>query len=129
MLQRIALDEEHLPLNIKGRKTHEDRLGPDRSIKLNTLPRGILDEIQTFEMRGSYGSKITHLIRHLLYLQYKEPGTKSVVFSAWSDSLAIIEHALRTNNIGCIRVDQKGKLNAAQRFKMDPEILVFLLHG
>lgn len=85
--------------------------------------------IQTYEAHGSYGSKIMHLVRHLLYLQDKEPGTKSVIFSAWSDSLTIIEHALMANGIACIKVDQKGKQNAAQRFKSDPRMIVFLLHG
>ena len=106
-----------------------DALTRDRSIRFNSLPQNILDEIQTFEAHGSYGSKITHLVRHLAYLQNQDPGTKSVVFSAWSDSLTIIEHALISNGIGCIKVDQKGKQNAAQRFKTDPSILVFLLHG
>lgn len=104
-------------------------LPPDRSIRFNSLSQKALDEIQTFEAHGSYGSKITHLIRHLAYLQNQDPGAKSLVFSAWSDSLAIIEHALIYNGISCIKVDQKGKENAAQRFKTDPTILVFLLHG
>jgi E3 ubiquitin-protein ligase SHPRH len=39
------------------------------------------------ESFGSYGSKIQALIRHLLFLQITEPGAKSIVFSAWADSL------------------------------------------
>jgi E3 ubiquitin-protein ligase SHPRH len=90
------------------------------------------------ELHGSYGSKIQALMRHLLYrlafhrfqrlfgelcnihpyLQVAEPEAKSIVFSAWADSLhseethryvhcnllltfsfsiPVIEHALRTN--------------------------------
>jgi E3 ubiquitin-protein ligase SHPRH len=39
------------------------------------------------ESFGSYGSKIQALVRHLLFLQVTEPGAKSIVFSAWADSL------------------------------------------
>lgn len=39
------------------------------------------------ESIGSYGSKIDTLTRHLLYLKLSEPGAKSIVFSAWADSL------------------------------------------
>ena len=39
------------------------------------------------ESNGSYGSKIQTLVRHLLHIQLVEPGAKSIVFSAWADSL------------------------------------------
>jgi len=39
------------------------------------------------ESTGSYGSKIQTLVRHLLYIQYTDPGAKSIIFSAWADSL------------------------------------------
>lgn len=39
------------------------------------------------ECHGSYGSKIQTLVKHLLYLEVIEPGAKSIVFSAWADSL------------------------------------------
>lgn len=39
------------------------------------------------ESHGSYGSKIQTLVQHLLYIELVEPGAKSIVFSAWSDSL------------------------------------------
>ncbi|KAF8579584.1 hypothetical protein K439DRAFT_1524083 [Ramaria rubella] len=86
------------------------------------------DEIQTYETHRSYGSKkIMQLIRHLLYLQNKSHGRNP--FSAWSASLTIIEQALISNKIRCIRVDQKGKKNVAQSFKADPDLLMFLVHG
>jgi E3 ubiquitin-protein ligase SHPRH len=47
----------------------------------------IFEEIQTMESNGSYGSKIQALVRHLLYIQFTDPGAKSIVFSAWADSL------------------------------------------
>jgi E3 ubiquitin-protein ligase SHPRH len=39
------------------------------------------------ESNGSYGSKIQTLVRHLLHIQLVDPGAKSIVFSAWADSL------------------------------------------
>ena len=39
------------------------------------------------ESYGDYGSKIQTLIRHLLYLKFTDVGAKSIVFSAWADSL------------------------------------------
>jgi E3 ubiquitin-protein ligase SHPRH len=39
------------------------------------------------ESFGDFGSKIQTLVCHLLYLQMTDPGAKSIVFSAWADSL------------------------------------------
>lgn len=76
------------------------------------------------ECRGSYGSKIQTLVRHLLHIQNVDPGAKSIVFSAWADSLqsedrfrwmmvvwltfgiihnAVIEHALTFNGESLLR--------------------------
>ena len=44
-------------------------------------------EIRAMESFGDFGSKVQTLIRHLLYLQNTEPDAKSIVFSAWADSL------------------------------------------
>ncbi|KAH0579535.1 hypothetical protein H2248_002389 [Termitomyces sp. 'cryptogamus'] len=82
------------------------------------------------ESFGDYGSKIQTLVRHLLYLKLTDPDAKSIVFSAWADSLFIMERALTSNGIRCLRIDQKSRgESAAKRFKSDPEILVLLLHG
>ncbi|VDB95380.1 unnamed protein product [Peniophora sp. CBMAI 1063] len=105
-----------------------------RKIEYNSIPRDVLDEIDSFEVGGSYGSKIESLVRHLLYLRITDPGAKSIVFSAFEDSLHIVEHALRTNDIPCLRIEStagtgKARTPAAVRFKQDPELLVLLLHG
>jgi E3 ubiquitin-protein ligase SHPRH len=47
----------------------------------------LFNEIQTMESFGDFGNKIQALVRHLLYLQMTDPGAKSIVFSAWADSL------------------------------------------
>lgn len=58
-----------------------------RQIDYNCIPPSLLEDIQIMESIGSYGSKIDTLTRHLLYLKLSEPGAKSIVFSAWADSL------------------------------------------
>ena len=54
---------------------------------LVSLDPDIFGKIQKVESLGDYGSKIQTLIQHVLYLQIEEPGSKSIVFSAWADSL------------------------------------------
>lgn len=39
------------------------------------------------ETYGDFGSKIQALTRHLAHLKITDPGAKSIVFSAWADSL------------------------------------------
>ncbi|KZV84430.1 hypothetical protein EXIGLDRAFT_776552 [Exidia glandulosa HHB12029] len=101
-----------------------------QKIAFNMIDQQIFSRIQKMEAHGSYGSKIETLMKHLLYIQEQQPGAKSIVFSAWADSLHIIEHALITNGIPCLRVDAgKSRENAARKFRTDPHLLVFLLHG
>ncbi|KAG2135375.1 SNF2 family N-terminal domain-containing protein [Suillus bovinus] len=103
-----------------------------REIQYNMIDPTIFEEIQTMESNGSYGSKIQALVRHLLYIQFTDPGAKSIVFSAWADSLQIIEHALNCNGIPYLRLDHakgKGKDSGAKKFRTDPALQVLLLHG
>ncbi|KAI8992837.1 SNF2 family N-terminal domain-containing protein [Trametes punicea] len=101
-----------------------------REIQYNFISPEVMQDIQAMESYGSYGSKIETLVRHLLYLEVVDPGSKSIVFSAWADSLLIIQHALQANGISCLRIDQNtGRQNAAKKFRRDPSISVLLLHG
>ncbi|KAH7882755.1 SNF2 family N-terminal domain-containing protein [Phlebopus sp. FC_14] len=103
-----------------------------REIQYNMIDPSLFSDIQMIESNGSYGSKIQTLVRHLLYIQLVEPGAKSIVFSAWADSLTIIAHALYANNIPYLRLDQtrgKGGGGAAKRFRTDPGLQVLLMHG
>jgi len=58
-----------------------------RVIEYNNIDTDLFKAISEVECLGSYGTKIEMLIRHLLYLQKHEPDAKSIVFSAWADSL------------------------------------------
>lgn len=103
-----------------------------RKIQYNMINPTIFEEIQSTESNGSYGSKIQALVRHLLYIQFTDPGSKSIVFSAWADSLQIIEHAFNCNGIPYLRLDRakgRGKDSGAKKFRTDPTLQVLLLHG
>ena len=59
-----------------------------RTIEYNFIKTSLFEDISSMESEGSYGSKIQTLVRHLLFLQLSDPGAKSIVFSAWADSLS-----------------------------------------
>ena len=58
-----------------------------RVFEYNNIDPDLFSAIGEMECHGSYGTKIEMLIRHLLYLKKHEPDAKSIVFSAWADSL------------------------------------------
>jgi hypothetical protein len=58
-----------------------------RIIEYDSIDPFLFDEIQKVETNGSYGSKIESIVRHLLYIEEKQPGSKSIVFTAWAHSL------------------------------------------
>ncbi|KAJ7224511.1 SNF2 family N-terminal domain-containing protein [Mycena pura] len=126
-LERFAVTEQPLqPLNVESE--HEVPKSR-RKIEYNMIDCEVFHEIQSMPAYGDYGNKIQTLVRHLLYLRNADAGAKSIVFSAWADSLFIVERALRANGISCLRVDQNRKgLTAAKRFASE-DIDVLLLHG
>ncbi|KAG7085953.1 hypothetical protein E1B28_003481 [Marasmius oreades] len=101
-----------------------------RQITYNMIDPKLFKKIQKIDAFGDFGNKIQSLVRHLLYLQQNDPGSKSIVFSAWADSLTIVQQALIQNGIQSIRIDRgvRGE-GPVKRFKTNPEILVLLLHG
>ncbi|THU89639.1 hypothetical protein K435DRAFT_760893 [Dendrothele bispora CBS 962.96] len=127
-LQRFSIHnpEQPPPRIVNGEAVPSSK----RKIEYNIIDPKLFEQIQSVESYGDFGVKIQTLVRHLLYLQLTEPGTKSIVFSAWADSLHIVERALRENGIRSLRIDSGGKgKGAANKFKTDPDILVLLLHG
>jgi len=65
----------------------EPASGGRRSVVLNIIHPLTFKSISSVPHIGSYGSKINTLIKHLLFIEREEPGAKSIVFSAWADSL------------------------------------------
>ncbi|CAA7263986.1 unnamed protein product [Cyclocybe aegerita] len=126
-VQRFTINENEAPPQpVAGEPAPQSR----RRIVYNTIGTHTFDKIQNMETYGDFGSKIQTLVRHLLYLKQADPGAKSIVFSAWADSLHIVELALQDNGIKCLRIDQTSRgEHAVHKFRKDKDTLVLLLHG
>ena len=88
-LQRFSIQRKDKDKGVQSpEKLQGDAIPKSRrKIEYNTIGSSLLAEIDTMEVCGSYGTKIDTLVRHLLYLQLADAGAKSIVFSAWEDSL------------------------------------------
>lgn len=87
-MQRFALSEKTGSQPAPPRPVNNERAPKStRRIEYNFIDPDVFKDINTMEAHGSYGSKIQTLIRHLFYVQIVDPGAKSIVFSAWADSL------------------------------------------
>lgn len=92
-----------------------------------TIPPSTLNQIRAIDIRGSsYGSKVDTLIRHILYLRTRDPGSKSIVFSQYRDFLDVLSRSLRENNILHSKFDDKDGIID---FKSNPANECFLLHA
>jgi len=77
----VAAEDEYKVNDFRQRKSL-------RSHEYNLLPEADLKAILDIDLESDrFGSKINFLVRHLLWLQGKDSSIKSVVFSAWADSL------------------------------------------
>ncbi|KAF7522309.1 hypothetical protein G7054_g12187 [Neopestalotiopsis clavispora] len=84
-----------------------------------------LREINDVPLEGQVmPTKVSALIRHLLWLRKTDPGAKSIIFSQFSAFLDILRQALRRHNIGNLSFSTK---NGITRFKEDPAIECFLM--
>lgn len=143
-LQKFHVKEGASDPTTRDARSNELAPKSQRVIEYNNIDPDLFSAIGKEECFGSYGTKIEMLIRHLLYLQRHEPDAKSIVFSAWADSLhskvvivvvviwltvPVIDHALKSNGIPSIRIDKGGKGTAAKLFQKDPGLRVMLLHG
>ena len=95
-LQRFSMQKSDKDKTTQPPEKLQDYAIPKsrRKIEYNTVGHNLLSEIDTMEVRGSYGTKIDTLVRHLLYLQLADAGAKSIVFSAWEDSLHSAHHSV-----------------------------------
>lgn len=89
-LERFAVaDAEKMASVVAPPKIVNNEPAPKsrRIIEYNMVPDSLLESIDMMESHGSFGSKIQTLVRHLLFLDVSDPGCKTIVFSAWADSL------------------------------------------
>ncbi|ETS80376.1 hypothetical protein PFICI_07905 [Pestalotiopsis fici W106-1] len=84
-----------------------------------------LKEINDIPLDGHVmPTKVTALIRHLLFLRKTDPGAKSIIFSQFGAFLDILRQALNRHHIGNLSFSTK---NGITRFKEDPAIECFLM--
>ncbi|KAJ7074914.1 SNF2 family N-terminal domain-containing protein [Mycena belliarum] len=101
-----------------------------REISYNMIDAQTFREIEDMQSFGDYGNKIQTLVRHLLYLRTVDGGAKSIVFSAWADSLYSKTRSLVCIRVSCLRIDQNRKgVTAVKQFADSDDIDVLLLHG
>ena len=87
-MQRFVIGQKAISTDVPARPVNNEPAPKSkRRIEYNLISPGVFKSIESMECHGSYGSKIQTLVRHLLYLKIIEPGPKSIVFSAWADSL------------------------------------------
>lgn len=86
--------------------------------------------------KGNYSSKVTIILKHIIYLSNKPDNIKSLLFSQWEDVLEIFAKAFDENNIGYARLNRKaGKAykedvaKAPIRFKDDPNCKVLIMNS
>ena len=77
---------------------------------------------------GSWGTKITAVVRRLKWLATMEPGCKVLVFSEWDDVLSVIHAALDENGLPHLRLASGRSAAAAiAQFQSQPELQALLL--
>jgi len=92
----------------------------------------LLPLIQTQPLRGSYGTKLDAIIRHLKYIQAtnSNSNSKCIIFSQWEQVLDFLSLGLKENQIGFVKLggSKKEKAKAVLQFRTDPTVQVFMLH-
>ncbi|KAL3470661.1 SNF2 family N-terminal domain-containing protein [Aspergillus californicus] len=114
----VVQEEKSLPNLGLGRQS-------DYSIYTD-IGSSTLHEIRNIEIKGSFGTKIDTLARHILWLREHDPGAQCIVFSQYKSFLDYLGHAFRWFKIGCSSVDDPDGIH---NFKSDPGIECFLLHA
>ncbi|KAJ5083816.1 hypothetical protein N7456_013243 [Penicillium angulare] len=97
-----------------------------RNAIYSDVSSGVLNQIQNIDLDGSFGTKIDTLARHIMWLREHDPGAKSIVFSQYKNFLQVLQRALGRFKIASSSIDTPSGI---EKFKQDPAIECFLLHG
>ncbi|KAK1995784.1 SNF2 family domain-containing protein [Colletotrichum falcatum] len=135
----LRLTEMHdITLKPRVLKMHEDTAtGPSPEVKKSQAAKnsGIyshfssekLSQINDVELASlSFGTKVDTLVRHVLWLRESDPGAKSIIFTQYKSFLEILGAAFDHYKIGVSTIDRP---NGVTRFKEDPGVECFMLHG
>ncbi|QIX00054.1 hypothetical protein AMS68_005571 [Peltaster fructicola] len=136
--RRLALVDFHSityrPKEVKIQE--ENQVHPDPSeVSAETTPsrpgsiysevdEKLRDQIKSFDLPSSYGTKIDTLSRHLLWIREHDPGAKSIVFSQYKEFLDVLHAAFTEFKIGHRRLGRKG---AVEDFRQNPAVDCLLL--
>ncbi|KUI71105.1 hypothetical protein VM1G_07160 [Cytospora mali] len=108
-------------------RTHNSPTTSKKSAIYTEFSEDKLAEIRNVDLDGpAFTTKVDNLVRHLLWLRSSDPGSKSIIFSQYSDFLNVLKLAFKRYRIGFTSFD---KANGATDFKEDPSIECFLLHA
>ncbi|MCO5598663.1 hypothetical protein L7F22_052760 [Adiantum nelumboides] len=119
----------------KGKKRQKEQPRSDKdtlqSEYFNVIDDSTLLAIQRMPIRSTLGSKLDLLTRHLLYIEHTQPGSKSLIFTAFSRGINLVGDALRFNGIKFVTLDQGGARGGRiiDHFKNDADTNVLLLHS
>ncbi|QSZ29404.1 hypothetical protein DSL72_003918 [Monilinia vaccinii-corymbosi] len=121
----LTVEHEEIREPLKERSPNSNSLG--KSVIYSDVSKATLSAINDIELPGnnSFGTKIDTLARHILYLRESDSGTKSIVYSQFTDFLSVLARAFDTFRIGHSSV----ACNGIEKFKNDPGTEVFLLHS
>jgi hypothetical protein len=78
------------------------------------------------EVEGSWGTKVTALVREVLRLPAEE---KCLIFSEWDEMLDLVQEALSKNGVGFVRLKGERAAGKARReFREEEEVRCMLLN-
>ncbi|CAI7615160.1 unnamed protein product [Penicillium glandicola] len=103
-----------------------DHEGHSQNAIYSDISSGHLNEIKNIDLDESYGTKIDTLARHILWLREHDPGAKSIIFSQYGTFLSVLQSAFYSLGIVTTSIDSS---NGIEKFKTDPAIECFCLHG
>ncbi|KAF2842958.1 hypothetical protein M501DRAFT_1012340 [Patellaria atrata CBS 101060] len=105
--------------------SHEKRASPALQVSIySDMNSTIMNEIKSIDLNGAYGTKIDMIARHIHWIREHDPGSKSIIFSQYSDFLQVLEGAFHHFKISCTSISSK---NGIEKFKKDPSVECFLL--
>ncbi|KAL9105833.1 MAG: hypothetical protein Q9227_009041 [Pyrenula ochraceoflavens] len=129
--QELAVVEEKTPAPSSSNKQSSSPI-PDAHMHQNsiytTVSSATLNQIKNIDLPGTanFGTKVSLLCRHLIWLRHSDPGSKTLIFSQFREFLSILARAFSQQKISYSTVDSQ---NGLQEFKTKPEIECFLLHA
>lgn len=133
---RVSLrDVYRVTYNAQGKKRAvqmpQEEKRKRQHARYNILSEELARSMAIMPIRSALGSKLDLLTRHLLYLEHIKPGTKSLIFTAFSRGITLVGDALRFNNIKYVALDTGGVKGGRviDTFKNDPKVNVLLLHS